>query len=435
MPRAFAQAFLPARRRFRKSASYQRCDQICGRGAGFVPRVVLMKHRRFGRTELQMPVFSCGGMRFQHKWEDCPPEEIPEECQRNLEATVLRALELGINHIETARGYGTSEMQLGWLLPKLPRQKMIVQTKVAPAATVAEFLENFEKSMKYLKLEHVDLLTLHGVNNAELLDWSLRKGGSLDAARQLQRDGRCRFLGFTTHATTDVILKGIESDEFDYVNLHWYFVNDFNWSAVEAATARDMGVFIISPTDKGGMLYQAPPKLTELCQPLNPIVFNDLYCLARPQVHTLSVGAARPGDFDTHLSALDYYDTAAQQVAPIEKRLRAEMDRILGTDWCQRGLLDLPTYDRLPGELNVQEILRLWTFSKALDLTGWGKMRYNLMGNAGHWFPGSNASEFDPAELLTRLAGHPFAEKIPAILQEAHALLHDAPKKRLSQER
>jgi predicted aldo/keto reductase-like oxidoreductase len=71
-------------------------------------------------------------MRFQQSWEDLPAEKVEESVQRNLEATVLRSLELGINHIETARGYGTSEMQLGWLLPKLPREKMIVQTKVEP---------------------------------------------------------------------------------------------------------------------------------------------------------------------------------------------------------------------------------------------------------------------------------------------------------------
>ena len=76
-----------------------------------------MKYRRFGRTELQMPVFSCGGMRYQFKWQDVPPAEIPPDNQRNLEATIHRSLELGINHIETARGYGTSEMQLGRLLP------------------------------------------------------------------------------------------------------------------------------------------------------------------------------------------------------------------------------------------------------------------------------------------------------------------------------
>ncbi|MCC6823901.1 MAG: aldo/keto reductase, partial [Verrucomicrobia subdivision 3 bacterium] len=87
-----------------------------------------MKYRRFGRTELQMPVISCGGMRYQHKWQDVAPKEIPPANQANLEACIHRALELGINHIETARGYGTSEMQLGWVLPKLPRDKLIVQT-------------------------------------------------------------------------------------------------------------------------------------------------------------------------------------------------------------------------------------------------------------------------------------------------------------------
>lgn len=140
-----------------------------------------MRYRRFGRTELQMPVFSCGGMRYQHKWDDVPAAEIPEENQRNLEATILTALEHGINHIETARGYGTSEMQLGWILPRLPREKMIVQTKVAPFATAKEFLETFETSMKYLKLDHVDLLSIHGVNNAELLEWTMQPGGCLDA--------------------------------------------------------------------------------------------------------------------------------------------------------------------------------------------------------------------------------------------------------------
>ena len=117
-----------------------------------------MKYRRFGRTELVMPVISCGGMRYQFTWQDADPKEIPHKNQENLEATIHRALELGINHIETARGYGTSEMQLGNVLPKLPRDKIIVQTKVTPRATPEEFLGTFETSMKYLKLDHVDLL-------------------------------------------------------------------------------------------------------------------------------------------------------------------------------------------------------------------------------------------------------------------------------------
>src|SRR5271170_3607827 len=173
-----------------------------------------MQYRRFGRTELAMPVISCGGMRYQYKWQDVPLAEIPAANQANLEATIHRALELGINHIETARGYGTSEMQLGRVLPGLPREKIIVQTKVAPKGDAKEFLNIFETSMSYLRLDHVDLLSLHGINNRELLQWSLQKNGCVAAARRLQKEGRVRFLGFSTHATTDVILDTVESGEF-----------------------------------------------------------------------------------------------------------------------------------------------------------------------------------------------------------------------------
>src|SRR5437870_11556628 len=124
-----------------------------------------MQYRRFGRTELRMPVFSCGGMRYQHKWQDVPFSEVPPDNQANLEATIHRAVELGINHIETARGYGSSEVQLGEVLPKLPRDKIIVQTKVSPFADPKEFRVTFEKSMQRLKLDYVDLFSLHGINN------------------------------------------------------------------------------------------------------------------------------------------------------------------------------------------------------------------------------------------------------------------------------
>src|SRR5215467_10259094 len=140
-----------------------------------------MKYRRFGRTELAMPVFSCGGMRYQFKWQDVDPKEVPPDNQANLEATIHRALELGINHIETARGYGSSEMQLGRLLPTLPRDKIIVQTKVAPKATAREFIKTFEQSLEYLRLDYVDLLALHGINNRQLLDFALRPAGCLAA--------------------------------------------------------------------------------------------------------------------------------------------------------------------------------------------------------------------------------------------------------------
>ena len=399
-----------------------------------MPDLPQMRYRRFGRTELQIPVYSCGGMRYQHKWEDIDPKDVPKANQDNLEATIHRAVDLGINHIETARGYGSSEMQLGWVLPHIPREKIIVQTKVRPCATQKEFYETFEQSMDYLKLDHVDLLSLHGVNDRQHLDWSLRKGGSLEAARKLQAEGRCRHVGFSTHATPDLIREAVESDAFDYINVHWYFVNDLNWSSIEAAKQRDMGVFIISPNDKGGQLFSPPPRLVDLCAPLSPMQFNALYCFARPEVHTLSCGAARPSDFDEHLRTLEFYDQIESTIAPIESRIRAEMDHVLGADWNQSWSEGLPEYVDVPGRINIVEILRLWMYSKALDIVGWGKMRYNLLsGEGGDWFPGEMARDIDDATLAPVLANSPFADRIPDILREAHTLLHDKPAKRLSQ--
>jgi len=380
-----------------------------------------------------MPVFSCGGMRYQYKWQDLPLSEIPADNQANLESTIRQAMELGITHIETARGYGTSELQLGQILPKLPREKLIIQTKVEPTADSQAFRQTFDQSLQNLQVDYVDLLALHGINNPDILDYSLRPGGCLEVARQLQAAGRVRHIGFSTHAPLAVILQAIETGQFDYVNLHWYYINQLNWPAIEAATQQDMGVFIISPSNKGGLLYQPSQRLIDLCAPLSPMVFNDLFCLSHPQVHTLSLGAARPDDFAEHMKTLELLDRADELLPPILQRLEQAAIERLGEDWLRTWHLGLPTPEQTPGQINVPVILWLRNLALAYDMLDYGKMRYNLLGNGGHWFAGKRADSIDPTALSSALVNSPHAAQIPQLLLETHQLLGGESVQRLSQ--
>lgn len=369
-----------------------------------------------------MPVISCGGMRYQHKWEDIPFNTVPREGQQNIENILAYALEKGINHIETARGYGSSEMQLGHALKQFSRESFILQTKVAPQSTPEEFLKIFDQSMSYLQQEYVDLFALHGLNNQERIDWALRPGGCLETALQLKEEGRIKHLGFSTHAATKDIVQIINTGQFDYINLHWYFTNQVNEPAIEAAHQQDMGVFIISPNDKGGQLYKPPQKLIDLCAPLHPMAFNDLFCLSDPRVHTLSCGAAVPSNFDLHMDAIEQLENVDTVIAPILENILAEVEKVGGPDWHQNWHHGIPEWDALPEQINVKDITRLWTWAKAVDLIKFGRWRYNMMSADDIWVPGNPVKDFDDQEMLRALANSPHAEKLVSILHEAREL-------------
>lgn len=383
-----------------------------------------------------MPVLSGGGMRYQQSW--TAGEPIDAENQRNLERTVRYAFEHGVNHVETARGYGTSEEQLGRVLPQMPRDALIVQTKIAPTEDPDVFERHFLESLQRLRLTEVELLALHGVNDEVTLDLSLRPGGCLERARDLVGRGLAKSVGFSTHGSVDLVRRAIESDGFDYVNLHYYFVFQRHRVAIDAASARDMGVFIISPNDKGGKLYDPPPQLSELTAPLRPMVFNDIWCLSQPGVHTISIGATRPADYDEHFEAVALLEKGGseQLIEEIAERLRSAVDAEFGAGWFDTWHEGLPEHDAVPGNVNIQEAVRLYTFARALGLLEYGKMRYNLLGSGGHWFPGNGCENLQDrlADIEDSLRSSPHRAQVMQILCSAHALLAGERRARLQQE-
>jgi predicted aldo/keto reductase-like oxidoreductase len=387
--------------------------------------------RRFGRTGLPMPVLSLGGMRFQQSWSDLAPRELREDSQALVEAVLCTARDAGLHHIETARHYGTSERQLGVAMARCADHRRLLQTKVPPDDDPARFEAELRLSFERLQVERVDLVAVHGINLPEHLHQTLRPGGCREVLARWQRQGRIGHVGFSTHAPLPLILEAITSDAFDYVNLHWYYIRRDNTPALQAARRHDMGVFLISPTDKGGHLHSPSPRLLELCAPLHPIVFNDLFCLSTPEVHTLSVGAARPSDLDLHLEAVGCLDQAGTLLPPVDACLQGALLERHGRAWLTSWSEGLPAWPDTPGEINLPVLLWLHTLLEGWDLQSFCRARYGLLGQGGHWFPGRNAAAFvDPADgdlppvtagqLLQALTASPWRDRIPALLQDLH---------------
>ncbi len=396
----------------------------------------LMPLRRFGRTEIEMPVLSLGGMRFQQSWKELKPEEITHESQHQLEKTLLRAKQSGLIHLETARHYGTSELQLGWAIKTLPDVNRVLQTKVPPREDSQQFEAELELSFQQLGAQKLDLLAIHGLNLPEHLEQTLRPGGCLDVVRRWQHEGRVGHVGFSTHGPTELIVQAIKTDEFDYVNLHWYFIRQDNEVALDFAAQFDLGVFIISPTDKGGHLHTPSLKLLDLCSPLHPIVFNDLFCLRDQRVHTISVGAARPEDLDLHLKAIGLLDRADEYVPKVQQKLCNEALTILGKPWVSTWHIGLPSWQDTPGNINIPILLWLHNLVEAWGMEGYAKARYNLLGSSSHWFPGENADcldrEVSEEALRKALLNSPWCNEIPGVIRALRERIGGGSYQRLS---
>jgi uncharacterized protein len=374
-----------------------------------------MQYRRFGKTNLSLSVFTLGTMRYL-------------ASAANAQATLERAIALGINHFETAQGYGQSEVYLGDALRQgigAARESLIITTKISPKPDAASMAEAIERSRSRLQLNAIDCLAIHGINTAEHLEWVKNPKGCMVAVQDAISAGKIKHVGFSTHAPLEIILAVIESNLFEFVNLHYNYFFQRNAPAVALAQQKDMGVFIISPADKGGMLYTPPQTLKDLCAPLDPLHFNARFLLSQPMVTTLSVGAAIPEELDWPLAVADQTTPLTPTEQEILERLKTQATQTLQAEQCLQCNACLPC----PENINIPEVLRLRNLAVAYDMTEFGRYRYRMFENAGHWFPGRKANRCtECGDCLPRC---PSNLSIPDLLFDTHERLQDTPRPRL----
>ena len=105
---------------------------------------------------------------------------IPPVPEEKALATGLRAFECGINHFETAKGYGTSEVLFGKIVKLLPREKIVLTTKAVPGPGGADGMrKDIDQSLALMGVSFIDNFDLHGINTEVLFGHAFRRGGAL----------------------------------------------------------------------------------------------------------------------------------------------------------------------------------------------------------------------------------------------------------------
>jgi len=210
--------------------------------------------RTLGKTGITLPVVSMGVMNA----------DIP--------GLLRRAYQLGIRHFDTAAGYqqGRNEEMVGNVIKEMAvRDKVVISTKQPshnfpshPAEAKQRFIDGVEKSLRRLQMDHVDILYHHAVDSVE----DAAAEGPLNALESLKKDGKTRFIGISTHRTTDVLNEAIRLKAFDValVMLNYTMAQDSAMLAtIERAAKTGMGI-VAMKTQAGGTVRPDPNLPKEL---------------------------------------------------------------------------------------------------------------------------------------------------------------------------
>jgi len=201
-----------------------------------------MRYKIFGRTGLEVSELVFGG-----GW--VGGLLIHQDDVTKLK-TLRRAIDAGINWIDTAPlyGKGQSEQALGWLLKEIDSSPYL-STKVSLDTARLDDIRgqverSVQESLQRLDRKSVDLLLLHNAiestatGGAITPDHALRSGGAADALERMREQGLTRFIGFTALGDAESCRKVVDSGRFDAAQVYYNLLNP---SAAQAMPGRWTG--------------------------------------------------------------------------------------------------------------------------------------------------------------------------------------------------
>jgi hypothetical protein len=287
-----------------------------------------MPTRNLGKTGYKVGIFSLGG-------------QGSLERANNFDVAVPiieRALDLGVNDIDTSSIYGGperwSEQYVGKVMAHR-RKEAFLATKTIERSREGS-LRMIEKSLQLLQTDHVDLWQLHDVGSQANVDAIFAKGGAMEALLEMQEQKVVRYLGITGHFRPDCLIECIKRHPFDTILMainaadpHHY---SFNEQLLPLAVERQMGIIGMKIPARGRILSTWTPPPIEAQKHMwegmvlapTPGTINMreamYYALSRP-VSTIIIGCDTVPQLEENVQlAREFTPLSDSQVAELVKR-------------------------------------------------------------------------------------------------------------------
>jgi aryl-alcohol dehydrogenase-like predicted oxidoreductase len=268
-----------------------------------------MEQRDLGRTGLRVSPIGLGGYPFGGVNRAAGWDPFTPEGRRTAVATIHRAVERGIDYVDTAPGYGegNSESIFGEALAQDGhRQRVILATKCPWARSGQAVTESVEASLRRLRTDAIDVIQFHGGMFAPQDVRHILEEGPLDALRRLREQGKVRFLGFTCEEPWTA-RPLIAAGAFDVVQLRYNLIyQGAALHALDEARAAGLGVAAMRPLTSG--ILQRTLRFLQPQWPEAEVTRLALaYVLADSRVHVANVGMRWPHEVEQNVDLAESF--------------------------------------------------------------------------------------------------------------------------------